>query len=289
MSIKKKLKTVSLGLALSLATSFAKDKNIPLNLNQDAQTNKTEIKDSSAQKDNGKEVKAFFSAKQLAHSMNAAGINEEDAKTFLDNYLNNVDANGYISVKGLIDSFQKTGLSKKQSSDIFATLSQSQEKESATKDADLANKNPSKQGYDYGNYNISFAIGSNGQISRMNMRGECPDNLADKKEINEAICRHTNKAVDRMEWELEASVIMDKVLIYNIINEAKEKGENIPNADKYIESFHEEMKKNGLEFGKDGKLHGIEASRHKPLETEKQLQEKFAQKRMQEFKAFKNR
>ena len=119
------------------------------------------------------------------------------------------------------------------------------------------------------------------------MNRDTPYDTNELKKINEAICRHTGKAVDRMKWRMEASSFITQMLVYKIIKENK--GENVPNGEKFIKRFHQNLQKNGLQISEEGTLEGIDASKNKPLKTEDELKKEYIQKRNLEFNAFKQR
>lgn len=285
MKLKQKFKTVGLGLALSAATTFGKAQSTPDLKASDAKTDNTEIKtDNPTQNDS---IKASFTAEQLAIATSQTGLNKEESEAFIDSYLNNLDDEGLISVKGFINIISKAKLNKNQAEDILhilTTLGKSNENNHPSQEKVIKG-----QGYNFGNYNIDFSINKDGEIASMDLNTSNKSSFTKEiKEINDAICRHTGKAVDRSGGVRESSMLIYEVLIYKIIQEKEKQGLAVSNADQYKKRFHKKLQDNGLEFGSDGKLHGIEANLNKPLKTKRQLEEEFIQKRQQEFNAYRS-
>lgn len=155
-----------------------------------------------------------------------------------------------------------------------------------SKEEDQQQKNLLKNdGYDYGNYDVTFSINEFGRISYLHFSGE-PEKIQDLQTINEAMCRHRGLAVDRMEWNMEASQIMTELLVYKIIKEKEKQGDKVLNGEKFIKNFHEKLQKNGLQINKNGKLEGLEEDKNKPLKTEQELKDEYMKKQAQKFKSF---
>ncbi len=77
------------------------------------------------------------------------------------------------------------------------------------------------------------------------------------------------------------------MLIRDIVVKKQQTAEKVPNGDKFLQRFAQELQQEGLEIGKDGKLHGVEVSRNKPLLTENELYEQFLNNRRLEMMSLK--
>ena len=104
--------------------------------------------------------------------------------------------------------------------------------------------------------------------------------------MHKARCRHRGLAADDNSERFQSSQLLGKMLVRQVILEKRKDGRAVPNGDKFLQNFDRELQQNGLEIGRDGKLHGIEASKSKPLLTEKDLYNQYLMKRQQEMKKF---
>ncbi len=209
--------------------------------------------------------KAYFSPKKLASALTEINADQEKCDRFLDFYLQKVDCNGRITPSELIEVFSQTGLSKEEALTISGVLLDKKDHPAGSK----------TQGYDFGSYNVSFAIDEHGDLSQMHFQGDRKISDAEIDRVHHARCRHKGLAVDKAETRFQSSLLIDKMLIRDIVIKKQQSAEKVPNGDKFLQKFAMELHQEGLEIGKDGKLHGIEASRNKPLLTENDLYQQF--------------
>ena len=221
--------------------------------------------------------KAYFSPKKLALALTEINAGEEKCDRFLYTYLQKIDSNGCITPSELIEVFSLTGLSKEEALKVSGVLLDKKDHTAASK----------VHGYDFGSYNVSFAIDEHGNLSQMRFQGDRKISDAEIDQVHHARCRHKGLAVDKPETRFQSSLLIDKMLIRDIVTKKQQTAEKIPNGDKFLQKFAEELQQEGLEIGKDGKLYGIEASRNKPLLTENDLYEQFLNNRRLEIMSLK--
>ncbi len=217
--------------------------------------------------------KAYFSPKQLASALSAINADDRQADVFLDAYLQKLDPQGQISPGDLVQVFKESDISKEDAIKISEILLSSQ-------------KQPSAHGYDFGSYDLSFTIDDKGNLSSLIFNSNKMYDDRDIDAVHEARCRHRGLAADDDGERFQSSQLLDKMLVRQVILEKQEGGRAVPNGDKFLQNFDRELQQNGLEIGRDGKLHGIEASKSKPLLTEKDLYNQYLMKRQQEIKKF---
>ena len=218
--------------------------------------------------------KAYFSPKQLASSLVNANISDEKTIDFLDAYTEQLDNQGRITPEGMMNAFKEAGFSIDEAKKISNSLMGKNDKNS-------------QKGYGVENYDMVFSINENGDLTHLTMNGERQYSDKDIDEIHHARCRHLGIAVDDNKNRFEASNLIAKMMVRDVILERQGTDKAVQNGDKFLKNFDKELTKNGLEIGKDGKLHGIEASKNKPLLTEKDLFNQYVQKRQMEMKNFK--
>lgn len=219
--------------------------------------------------------KAYFSPKKLALALTEINAGEEKCDRFLDFYLQKIDPNGRITPSELVEVFSQTGLNKEEALIISDIL------------LDKKDKTSKPKGYDFGSYNVNFTIDERGNLSQMNFQGNHKISDAEIDQVHHARCRHKGLAVDKLETRFQSSLLIDKMLIRDIVVKKQQTSEKVPNGDKFLQKFAEELQQEGLEIGKDSKLHGIEASRNKPLLTENDLYEQFLNNRCLEIMSLK--
>ena len=88
MTIKRKLKTAGIGLALSIASSFVKSGNTIYAHNQNAKENKIEITTPDKTND---DIAMYFSPEELAAAIPKAGLSKETAEKFIKSYTKKTD------------------------------------------------------------------------------------------------------------------------------------------------------------------------------------------------------
>ena len=89
-------------------------------------------------------------------------------------------------------------------------------------------------------------------------------------------------AVDDDKNRFEASDFVTYMLVRDIVLKRQNTDTAIPNSAAFLKKFEKKLSKNGLEIGFDGKLHGVEASKNKPLLTKKELFNQYLQNRRTE-------
>lgn len=217
--------------------------------------------------------KAYFSPKQLASALSAINADDKQADIFLEAYLQKLDPQGQISPGDLVQVFKESGIDKDEAVKMSEVLLSPQ-------------KQPSSRGYDFGSYDLSFAIDGNGNLSSLIFNGDKKIDDRDIDAVHKARCRHRGLAADDSSERFQSSQLLGKMLVRQVILEKRKDGRTVPNGDKFLQNFDRELQQNGLEIGRDGKLHGIEASKNKPLLTEKDLYNQYLMKRQQEMKKF---
>ena len=205
--------------------------------------------------------KAYFSPKQLASALSAINADDKQADIFLEAYLQKLDPQGQISPGDLVQVFKESGIDKDEAVKM-------------------------SRGYDFGSYDLSFAIDGNGNLSSLIFNGDKKIDDRDIDAVHKARCRHRGLAADDNSERFQSSQLLGKMLVRQVILEKRKDGRAVPNGDKFLQNFDRELQQNGLEIGRDGKLHGIEASKSKPLLTEKDLYNQYLMKRQQEMKKF---
>lgn len=227
----------------------------------------------NAQQDKQQSPKVYFTPKQLAQSLTQANISDEKTASFLDAYMAQLDNQGKISPEGMMAAFKEAGFTA----------------EDAKKFSDALMKKDGKseqRGYGVDNYDIIFSINEKGDLTNLVMKGEKQHSEKDVDEIHKARCRHLGIAVDDDRNRFEASTLIGEMMVRDIILERQGTEKAVKNGDKFLKNLDDKLARNGLEIGKDNKLHGIEASKNKPLLTEKDLFNQFVQKRNMEMKNF---
>ena len=216
----------------------------------------------------------YFTPKQLAEGLAAAEVDDSTCNVFIEAYLAQLDNNGKITPKGLVTAMGEAGITRDQAQDMSKVLFA----KDASKTKEAAN------GYDFGSYTVDFAIDKQGNLTKMNFQGD--KNLSDKDidEVHFARCRHKGLAYDDSQVRFESELLLDKMLIRNIVLEKQNTPDAIVNGGAFLQNLGEELTRNGLEIGKDNRLHGIEASRDKPLLSNQDLYNLFVQQRMQDMK-----
>ena len=225
------------------------------------------------QQDKDYAPKAYFSPKQLASSLANADINDERTASFIEAYMAQLDSQGKISPEGMMKAFKEAGFSIDEAKKISNSLMGKDDKNSP-------------KGYGSENYDMIFSINEKGDLTHLTMNGERQYSDKDIDEIHHARCRHLGIAVDDNKNRFEASNLIAKMMVRDVILERQGTDKAVQNGDKFLKNFDKELAKDGLEIGKDGKLHGIEASKNKPLLTEKDLFNQYVQKRQMEMKNF---
>lgn len=222
---------------------------------------------------NNSAPKVYFSPKQLASSLANANVNDEKSASFIDAYMAQLDNQGKISPEGMMNAFKEAGFSideaKKMSNSLMGKSDQN-----------------FRKGYGVESYDIIFSINDKGDLAHLTMKGERQYSEKDIDEIHQARCRHLGIAVDDNRNRFESSNFIARMMVRDIILERQGTDKAVQNGDKFLANFDKELTKNGLEIGKDGKLHGVEASKNKPLLTEKDLFNQYVQKRQMEMKNF---
>ena len=180
------------------------------------------------------------------------------------------------------------------------TLSQSVGAEKGTPDAAAAvsenqpagNNNNTwvPKGYDYGVGSLHYYINEDGGLNvDIKVNAESYNiSEADINEVHEACCRAKGTAVDDAGDKLWHKKLLDEYLVAQHIQHIQEQGGEVANGDKFLEQFDKKLKDNGLEIGKDGKLHATEENLKKPLYTEKQLRQNYAARQQQLYNNFRN-
>lgn len=216
--------------------------------------------------------KAYFSPKQLAEGLFAAEANDSTCNAFMEAYLQQLDGNGKITPQGLVTAMGEAGITQDQAKKISGVL--------------FAKDKAEEKGYDFGSYTVDFSIDKQGNLTRMNFQGD--KNLSDKdiNEVHFARCRHKELAYDDSQERFASELLLDKMLIRDIVLEKQNTPDAVVNGEAFLQNFDNELAKNGLEIGKDNRLHGIEASRDKPLLSKQDLLNRYAQQRMKEMKDF---
>ena len=103
--------------------------------------------------------KAYFSPKQLASALSAINADDKQADIFLEAYLQKLDPQGQISPGDLVQVFKESGIDKDEAVKMSEVLLSPQ-------------KQPSSRGYDFGSYDLSFAIDGNGNLSSLIFNGD---------------------------------------------------------------------------------------------------------------------
>lgn len=217
--------------------------------------------------------KAYFSPKQLASALSVIKADDTKADLFLESYLQKLDPNGQISPEDLVQVFKEAQISKEDAVKVSESLLTS---------SGQADNN----GYDFGAYDIGFTIDNNGNLSDLILNGNKKFSDKDINAIHQARCRHRGLAVDDDSERFQSSQLLSKVLVRQVILEKQKNGKAVSNGEKFLQNFDRELFQNGLKIGKDNKLHGIEASKEKPLLTQKDLYNQYVLKKQQEMKKF---
>ena len=146
------------------------------------------------------------------------------------------------------------------------------------------------KGYDYGVGSLQYYINEDGGLNAdIRVNAESYNiSEADINEVHEACCRAKGTAVDDAGDKLWHKKLLDEYLVAQHIQYVQEQGGEVTNGDKFLEQFDKKLKDNGLEIGKDGKLHATEENLKKPLYTEKQLRQNYAARQQQLYNNFRN-
>ncbi len=146
------------------------------------------------------------------------------------------------------------------------------------------------KGYDYGVGSLHYYINEDGGLNAdIRVNAESYNiSEADINEVHEACCRAKGTAVDDAGDKLWHKKLLDEYLVAQHIQYVQEQGGEVTNGDKFLEQFDKKLKDNGLEIGKDGKLHATEENLKKPLYTEKQLRQNYAARQQQLYNNFRN-
>ena len=118
-----------------------------------------------------------------------------------------IDSNGCITPSELIEVFSQTGLTKEEALKVSGVLLDKKNDAAASK----------SHGYDFGSYDVSFAIDEHGNLSQMRFQGDRKISDAEIDRVHHARCRHKGLAVDKPEIRFQSSLLIDKMLIRDIV------------------------------------------------------------------------
>ncbi|MFI3241469.1 MAG: hypothetical protein R3Y43_02765 [Alphaproteobacteria bacterium] len=147
-------------------------------------------------------------------------------------------------------------------------------------------KDANTQGYDMGNYDMSFTINKNGDISHLQSKSDNPTNEAHLKLINEAMSREKGLGVDRKGWHLDASSLVTEMKVKQIIEKKQANGEIVTNGDAFLKKLDKKISSNGLQINDNGRLEPTKENLKKPLKTENDLFQEYKVKVAKERAAF---
>lgn len=80
-------------------------------------------------------------------------------------------------------------------------------------------KQPSSRGYDFGSYDLSFAIDGNGNLSSLIFNGDKKIDDRDIDAVHKARCRHRGLAADDNSERFQSSQLLGKMLVRQVILE----------------------------------------------------------------------
>ncbi len=217
--------------------------------------------------------KIYFSPKQLAYSLKEAKVDDEKTVSFIEAYVEHIDPNGKITPQGLVDVFKKADFTKSESQTVTSLLLAEEEQSHVN-------------GYNRQGYEFIFAIDETGNLNYLHMNGTKRLYKQDIDEVHNARCRHLGLAVDNNKNRFYSSQFIVGMMIRDIILERQKTNNKVANGEKFLQKFEEKLAKNGLTIGKDGKLHGVETSKNKPLLTTEDIYRQYLLKRKMEFDEF---
>ncbi len=217
--------------------------------------------------------KAYFSPKELASALSVINSDDKQTEAFLEAYLQKVDSQGKISPNDLFQVFKESGIQKTDAVKFSKFLLSLQQQHSG-------------HGYNFGAYQLNFAIDDNGHITKLHFNGENKISSRDIDEVHLARCRHRELATDDPKERFQASQFLTKMLVRDVILERQKGDKKVQNGEKFLQNFEQELRQNGLQIGQDGKLHGVKESADKPLLTTKDLYGRYVLKQRQEMKKF---
>lgn len=167
---------------------------------------------SNTSEQNRKETpKAYFSPKQLASALSAINADDKQADIFLEAYLQKLDPQGQISPGDLVQVFKESGIDKDEAVKMSEVLLSPQ-------------KQPSSRGYDFGSYDLSFAIDGNGNLSSLIFNGDKKIDDRDIDAVHKARCRHRGLAADDNSERFQSSQLLGKMLVRQVILEKRKDG-----------------------------------------------------------------
>jgi len=211
------------------------------------------------------DIAFYFPPERLIKAVSDANASVAEANAFCQYYLQYMDEECRVNAETLLICARQAGMSSEQTKQMFNSLAKEHK--------------PSTHGYSHGNYNLLYTISETGQLSRLDYKADFKMNEADIKEIHEARCRHCKLPVDSDKEKFISQNLLIEFLVYQDVQQKLTSPKPVSHGKQYLKNFEQKLVDNGINIGKDGKLHGVESSKDKHLYTNNELGQEYNAKR----------